>query len=259
MKRIPVWAVATIAAPVVVAAVVATTLTLAGSRESSPALAVGTDAASTEVVVGHGRDRTASRTASDWATYADHVVVVTAVQETEKQPSKKEIERGEGMIGRTVTERIDKVLWSAPDAPQPPPGILQMSVPGWVFNNNDGHGKRKFAIADSSRIEVGHTYIRAIEWIDDPCSDDVAKGKWDALGTGSVIPFDQGVLGMGEFEGEGRSAETAKAKLKSVDPQVWTLRDKTLGGNANTLVAELKTAKPRKENVMRRECNPQDQ
>src|SRR5829696_572981 len=48
------------------------------------------------VVLGEGRDRTASQTVGDWVTYADHVFVVTVVNEVRHTPSQPENERGRG-------------------------------------------------------------------------------------------------------------------------------------------------------------------
>lgn len=225
---------------------------------SSPASAP--DAA---IVLGAGanhRDRTASQTVGDWVTYADHVLVVTAVAEAGQPPSRDELERGEGMIGRVTTLRVDTVLWSAPDAPQPAPApTLTWSSAGWIFNNNNGLGTVKFGMKDSSRIEIGHTYVLAIEWIDDPCSRDPAKGEWDGLGSGGTIPFDGGILGVGEFEGRVRTLDEAKARAHVLEPVARFLRDEMVGEPVATLVAALQASPPRGEKgYVSRECDPRD-
>lgn len=209
------------------------------------------------VVSGEGRDRTASTTAVDWATYADHVLVVTVADEVQHKASAGEIERGEGMISRTVKLRIDKVLWSAPDAPQPPPATLDMSAAGWVFNDAEGRtGGVKFVLRHSSRLEKGHTYVKAVEWIDDPCSADPERGSWDGLGSGDTIPFDKGVLGVGEFEGKVQTVEKAKASFR--DFSASDLRAQMVGASLDKLTAGLKNAKPGVEESSVRECNPED-
>jgi hypothetical protein len=210
------------------------------------------------VVMGEGSDRTASRTASDWATYADHVLVVTVVGEIRQPASKKEIERGKGLIGRTVKLQVDKMLWSAPDAPQPAPTSLDLSVAGWIFNNNSGVGERKIALRDASRLEVGHTYIKALEWIDDPCFDDAKRGTWEGLGSGDSIPFDAGVLGAGEFEGQAQTLDQLRAKWRLDGTETRTLRGQIAGEPVAALVVALKAAAPRPEGYKPQECDLSD-
>jgi hypothetical protein len=213
------------------------------------------------VVTGEGRDRTASTTADDWATYADHVLVVTVADEVRHRASPGEIERGEGMIGRTVKLRVDKVLWSAPDAPQPAPARLDLSAAGWVFNDGEGRADGvKFALRHSSRLDKGHTYVKAVEWIDDPCSDDPKQGSWEGLGSGDTIPYDKGVLGAGEFEGQTQTLAEAKAKFRAHGAAVPSdLRAQMAGASLDKLTAGLKSAKPGKEEGYGpRECNPED-
>src|SRR5262245_19459449 len=170
MRRIKVGAlIVAVGALAITATACAKSDQVAPSSASQPSSALAGD----RVVMGEGRDRTASRTVADWVTYADHVLVVTVESETLLMPSKKELERGEGMINRTVKLRVDQVLWSAPDAAQPAPKSLEIPVAGVVFNNNSEKGsfEAKFALEGSSRLEPGHTYIKAFEWMDDPCSD----------------------------------------------------------------------------------------
>lgn len=213
-----------------------------------------------DVLLGEGRDRTASQTADDWATYADHLLVVTVVDEVRHKPSRTETERGEGMIGRTAKLRVDKVLWSAPDAPQPAPAALSLSAAGWVFNNNEGRaGTVKFALKHSSRLDKGYTYVKAVEWIDDPCSDDPKLGKWEGLGSGDTIPFDRGVLGAGEFEGRVHTLDEARTKLRTEGSGARSLRDQMVGSSVDKLIASVKTAQPRPEKGYGPgECNPSD-
>ncbi|BBH67708.1 hypothetical protein ACTI_43930 [Actinoplanes sp. OR16] len=214
-------------------------------------------AATEEIRLGEGRDRRGSLTAEDWATYADHVVVFTVANESRVSPSKKEIERGEGMVGRTVQVTVSKVLWSAPDAPQKAPRSLTMPAPGWVFNNNeDKAGEVKFGISGAPRLEKGHSYIKAIEWTDDPCSSDPNVGTWEGLGAGGTLPYEQGVLGVGEFEGRVQTLDVAKARFKSDHAP---LRQQVVGASTESLVAALKAAPVRAEvDPGTRECDMTD-
>ncbi|MFI6575031.1 hypothetical protein ACIBFB_04465 [Nocardiopsis sp. NPDC050513] len=64
-------------------------------------------------------------TAQDWVTYADHVILARAVDQEVQEPTPIEVERGEGMVGRTVTLEVRRVLWSAPDPAQPAPEVYE--------------------------------------------------------------------------------------------------------------------------------------
>lgn len=208
---------------------------------------VSGEAVSEEIVLGDGRARAASRTASDWVTSADHVLVVTVVDETRHEPSRTEIERGEGLIGRSATLRVSEVLWSAPDARQPAPATLDLSVGGWVFNDNNDTGTVRFALSNSSRLEVGHTYVKALQWLDDPCFDDPDQGRWVGLGPGDSVPFDNGILGAGEFEGRVQTLDEATATWQASEPALPTLRGQMAGKSVDALVARLTSASPREE------------
>ncbi|GIE74690.1 hypothetical protein Aph02nite_06400 [Actinoplanes philippinensis] len=211
------------------------------------------------VVLSEGSDRTASRSAGNWATYADHVLVVTVVGETRHPVLKKEAERGEGLIARTVSLRVDNVLWSAPDAPQPAPTEVKLAAAGWLFNNHSGPVETKIAIRDSARLEVGHTYIKALEWIDDPCSGDPEKGSWEGLGSGDTIPYDTGVPGAGEFEGQVRTADQSKARTRLDTDEARTLRGQVISGTpVSALVSGLRVARPAAEGYLPQECDPAD-
>ncbi len=80
------------------------------------------------VIVASSRNRRAAQTADDWATYADHVLVITVVGEIKVPPSDKEVARGEGLVGRIAVIRVDDVVWSAKDAPMPAPSGFEMQV-----------------------------------------------------------------------------------------------------------------------------------
>ena len=197
------------------------------------------------VVLGHARDRTGSRTAEHWVSSAEHVAAITVISETRGQASANELKRREGMIGRQVEIRIDRVLWSAAKAFPASPTTVRLEVAGWVFNDNSGVGEQRFALEDSSRLEPGHGYVMALDWVDDPCTDNPAKGQWALLGSGGTIPFDGGELGSGEFEGSVYTASQAREAWQQKDSAVAGLRDQVVGSTAETLVTRLKAATPR--------------
>lgn len=230
-------------------------LAAAACTSTAPGPGGGPSGPSEQVVLGDARDRTASRTAEDWVTYADHVLVVTVVKEVRGSPSKDEIEKGEGLVPRTVQLRVDKVLWSAPDAPQPPPQEVSQQSAGWILRENR---ETKFALRDFARLEQGHTYVKALEWIDDPCDKDPSKGSWGALGAGDTIPFDTDALGAGEFEGRILSQQQAEATFGQ-SHGVGGLRAQLAGEPVTAVAQELNAAKPRTETSTASECDPSDQ
>ena len=188
------------------------------------------------IVLAHGSDRYPSDTAEDWVTYADHVVVARAASEVENPPDRSEVELGEGIVGRNVQMVVQQVLWSAPDAPQAAPTSWDRTSMGWHFRESVS-SRTRMGIRNASRVEVGHTYVLAIQWAHNPCQP--GEGEWLGLGTGSTIPYDDGVLGVGEFEGE--VFGLADTPLRDEVAQSG-LRHALAGSPARVLTTELRAA-----------------
>lgn len=197
------------------------------------------------VQLGQGRDRTGSRTAQHWVSAAEHVAVVSVLSEVRGQPSSAELGRGEGLIGREIDARLDQVVWSAAKAFPKAPATIRLQAVGWVFNNNDGLGERRFALEGSPRLEPGHSYVVALDWVDDPCLEDPAEGAWALLGGGGIIPADGGVLGAGEFEGTVFTVDEARKAWRKTNPTIAGLRDQVVGSEVGALVDRLESATPR--------------
>ncbi|MHC0432314.1 hypothetical protein ACX6XY_19325 [Streptomyces sp. O3] len=228
------------------AAVAATVLTVTNDSGQTAQAAVGQD-----ILLAEGSDRLPNQTAEDWVTYADHVVIVSAASEREVAPDKAEIDRGEGLIGRNVNLKVDKVLWSRDGAPQAAPKAWEYPTLGWQFKNDDVNNRQKMAVADSPRLEKGHSYIMAIVWEEAQCpeGDEKQPAGWFGLGEGSEIPYDNGVIGNGENEGSiHKVTKTGKAPLSVAaatedDPNAG-LEERLAGQSVDRLVAELEAAKP---------------
>ncbi|MEE1942428.1 hypothetical protein V1L54_24005 [Streptomyces sp. TRM 70361] len=238
------------AAAVASAAVAAVTATLLAGP-AGPAGASGPverQRAAEDVVVGHAADHLPNQTAEDWVTHADHVIVVSAVSERQIPPTQQELDRGEGVIGRNVTLRIDEVLWSRDGAPKPAPRTWDYSAVGWQFTDGDTGNRTELAMHDRPRVEVGHTYIMAVVWEQARCSpgDPEAPAQWRGLGEGSEIPYDTGVIGTGEQEGRTQRAdEAATAVARGTEAGADDgLEERLAGREAAELVAELKAARP---------------
>ncbi|MET8346211.1 hypothetical protein [Streptomyces microflavus] len=195
------------------------------------------------ILVAHGKDRRPSLTAEDWVTYADHVVVATAVAERETPPAQIEIDRGEGLTGREVTLRIDRVVWSREGAVEPAPTEWKRASVGWQFSEGDTANRTKMAMEDQPRVEAGHRYILALDWEEATCSpgDEPEPAQWRTLGEGAVVPFDDQIIGRGEMEG--RLQEPARAKAASAGPDT-RLEDELAGRGIEELSTALKAARP---------------
>ncbi|WP_411082104.1 hypothetical protein [Streptomyces sp. cmx-18-6] len=196
-------------------------------------------------VKGEGKDLMPSRTAQDWVTYADHVVVATPTSEKELAPDQSEIDRGEGIIGREVHMKVEKVLWSRADAAQPAPASWPRNSSGWVFEGGDVGNRAEFALTERPRIELGHRYIIALAWQGAKCSEGDAEepARWMGLGEGSTVPYDDDTIGKGEMEGEEQSAGKAAAVSDSDDPEP-RLEDELAGKDSDALVSALRAVRP---------------
>ncbi|SFC15203.1 hypothetical protein [Streptomyces aidingensis] len=173
-----------------------------------------------------GDERVPSWTGTDWVTYADHVAVVNVAGETDLAPSAEEREIGEGLIGRTVRVEITEPLWSREHAPALPDEV-EFTAVGWFF---EGERRRAFAVESSPRLELGHSYIIALARFSD---------GWGPLGTGGVLPYDEGVIGNGESEG--RVLTPAEALEQG---QAIGLEEDLLGHDAGELAGYLAEAVP---------------
>lgn len=101
-----------------------------------------------------------SDTASDVVSYADHVALVTAVAEAEEPQTAVPMPTGSNLpaIPRRVTFRIDRLLWSRPDAPAAPATVTAKWC-GWVI----AAGKRRpCATTGTPWVFVGGQYVMLI-------------------------------------------------------------------------------------------------
>lgn len=195
-----------------------------------------------ETLLAHGSDHLPSVTAADWVTYADYVIVVDAVAEEAVPPAASELERGEGIIGRTVTLEVEDVLWSREGAPTAAPETWAYPAAGWAFDEGDTENAVEMALQDFPRVEVGHRYVMAVRWEAAVCTEgDYLPAQWRGLGEGSQFPFDDGVIGNGESEG---AVQDAAAFAADVDVHLDEGVEELLAGQgADALVSVLEDAK----------------
>lgn len=158
---------------------VKTTLALAASS-IGVALLVGyasKNEAEPQLVIGHGYPRWPAETLVDWVGFADQVSVVTIESERQLSLTPDVVEIGEGYVGREVTARIEKTIWSRPQAASVA-GKVRLRVAGWAAHDRE---LRPFAHGDGPRIEVGERFIAAL--LKSP------EGEWSLLSAGAAIPL----------------------------------------------------------------------
>ncbi|GAA2149889.1 hypothetical protein [Glycomyces algeriensis] len=212
---------------------------------ATPATGLDTQAATEPgVMLGHGSDHLPSVTAADWVTYADHVVVVEALSEEVLAPTAEDLERGEGIIGRTVALSIEEVLWSREGAAVAAPATWEYSGLGWHFDEGDVTDTVEMALHDLPRVEVGHRYVMAIRWEKAVCDEDgeYTRAQWRGLGEGSEIPYDDDTIGNGESEGTVQDAAAFAADAEEEADQ--GVEELLAGQDADAIVTALNSAVP---------------
>jgi hypothetical protein len=170
--------------------------------------------AAPQVVHGQSSGRLPDETLVDWVSYADGVAVVTVASEKEIPLQIGDVNvAGEGLQGRTLTLKVDRLLWSRPEA-RPVPNEFPMRAPGWALKN---FVKQPFT-SGSVRLEVGSKYLMAIAWIYD--------GGWSQLGseTAALIgpegrPVAEGRVTNPAVSGFiGKPLDEAAAALRATSP-----------------------------------------
>ncbi|MGQ0845247.1 MAG: hypothetical protein ACT4QF_14055 [Sporichthyaceae bacterium] len=245
---------ATLATGLAISAVTAVIVLQDEKTGSESTTAEITSAASTrpevEVLSVSGSDHLPSQSAEDWVTYADHVVSAKAVRQTIGEPAPEELRRGEGAIPRTVTYEVDDVVWSRSNATKAAPSTFDLSAYGFAFRNGDSTNRIPMASRDVPRGEIGHTYIFALVWEDARCSpgDPVTPAQWRPLGSHSILPFDDKIVGKGENAGRVQDVEQARAAADPKSPN-YGLEEQMAGKGRTELRAELDKATPQKREV----------
>lgn len=104
-------------------------------------------------------------TAEDWVTYGDYLVEMTVTSERRLEPTKDEVERGEGFIGRQVTAQFDQPSWRRPTYNEKVrlPESIAISNGGWVF-----HGKEEvpWIVEGQVPLEAGKSYLALMAYGD---------------------------------------------------------------------------------------------
>ncbi len=161
----------------------------------------GTRTVAAPVVIGSGGafETRASTTARDWVEGANVVVVAEVTGERRGTASGTGDGTGDKFVGRWVILAVERQVWKRAGGPALTSGsTVEVSAPGWVARA-DG-SMAPLALNGQPRLEPGHTYVVALSAR--VCRTDTTRAaSWSTLGSGAVIPADDGVLGFGESEG----------------------------------------------------------
>jgi hypothetical protein len=105
----------------------------------------------------HGESTYTSDSLHDVRSFSDAMAIVTAVKE-ETPPEPDGPEGWAGLIGRTVTMKVERVLWRRPNAPRPP-ATSRFGDLGWWGEPEDRVPMR---VCGETRMEVGRRYLAPI-------------------------------------------------------------------------------------------------
>ncbi len=190
------------------------------------------------LVIAQGSDKYPNLTAEDWVTYADHVVVATAVADEALPLDEDDAANGEGGVDRMVTMQVDDVVWTSTEPRHEAPATFEWSGWGWALQDGE---QIEMAAADEPRVEVDHTYVMAL--VHEPEFTDggtAYPAKWVSLGSDSIIPYDGTELGVGEVQGSIQS----EPKAPDENDVNFSLEDQMAGKSVDELVTALNDATP---------------
>lgn len=181
-------------------------------------------------VVASGDDLFPPQTASDWATFADHIVTVHITSEEELPATDQEVAIGEGIILQRLTFAVDSVEWSRTDAP-PVPDALTWDEFGWSFTGSE---RSPMSLEGLPDLAPGHEYLVPVVLL--PDNRFTGEGGWSPLGGATMFSYDNDSLGNGPHvvgtpepsftqRLEGVSADVVVARVEGAPPlQVPTAR-----------------------------------
>jgi hypothetical protein len=185
-------------------------------------------------VTPEGSDALPSRTATDWVTYADHLVQIRVVSERRVPPTKEEQDAGEGIIGREVTVTREAVLWTRPGAKEEAPGSIVWAAGGWNFHGKD---ERPLHFDGVPSLLPGHRYLVPIVHMA-LSLDGSGTPTWLPLSGTAMLPFDDGVVGDGEQITDFRGTYDGHSGGET------PMRDSVWGKGARAVVEALTTTEP---------------
>ena len=157
---------------------------------------------------------------SDWKSYGDGIAAITVVSEIAEPPSPEVVANGEGLVGRHVAIHVDRLFWQSPARTIP----SSISIRAWGWIVRDGGNRTPAYAQDDVRLEVDHSYLVALAYWDD---------EWITVPGG--LPFDDGLVGKGEWRGKNSSSTSTRKHPGIAD---------LVGKNADGVQAGIDAARP---------------
>jgi len=112
--------------------------------------------ASTQQSCGYSEATYTTDSLNDLRSFSDAMAIVRAVKETIPPPSGPE--GYAGLIGRTVTVRVERVLWRRPNAPEPPKRFRFHDL-GW---GGTLRKRQPLVVCGQTRMKLGRRYLAPI-------------------------------------------------------------------------------------------------
>lgn len=162
-------------------------------------LTVGLSACSSSeqgISTAEGSKALPSDTATDWATYGDHLVELEAITAQRLPPPQDQVERGEGVITRTIEFKVGASLWSRPsfDRRAELPDSFTVANGGWTFH---GDKEEPWRVRGQIDVTPGHKYLAIFTYgnLNIAAGDGSGKPEWFVL---DLLPYDDGVVSEGD-------------------------------------------------------------
>ena len=197
---------------VLVATVLAACLALAGCSTKHPRFSENL----TEII-----DPISSFSATslqDWKDLGDAIVAAQVTAERPDGGSASEPAGANGVYGRLIDVQVLQTYWQRGPRFTPPQRFTTKAL-GYVLHGNQ---EQPIVARGEPRLEKGHVYLLVIARF---------GSTWAGLGNGAEVPFDNGTIGVGEWDGRDKNVE---------QPAI----DSLLGDNAAQLQAAINRTQP---------------
>jgi hypothetical protein len=133
-------------------------------------------------------------TLAEWVEHGDQLSVLAVTGETRPAAWPAYRDSG-GLVGRTVTVRVERTLWHRSGAPRAS-GVLRLEVWGWMYDDDqDPRSARAALVAEgATRMRVGKRYLAVLVR---------RRGVWALLRDSAVMTLSRdGRVTSEVYEGE---------------------------------------------------------
>ena len=117
---------------------------------------------------------------TDWVSYSTEVALVTITDERDQEPNADVVAWGEGYVSRSVTAKVDRVLWRAGGSLHAPEQFT-FNGQGYVVGKE---GRQQAVTPGSPRLTPGEQYVMPISY---------HEGVFGPLSSASPIKVQDGV------------------------------------------------------------------